>query len=312
MSEQKREAVTVFRPSGSPRAIVQIAHGMAEHRGRYEDFARFLQSQGLLAVTSDHRGHGDRAATEKDLGYFDKNKGWQKCVQDLQELTLQIKQQYPQVPVVLLGHSMGSIMARSYLKRYDSLINGLILSGAPNYNPLAGVGRLAAKTVIALKGGRYRSRFLNSLATGSFNRHIAAPRTEFDWLSKNEENVDAYLADPKCGFVFTAAAFDDLFYGMQDMHDLMRWNLKNPKMPVLFVAGEMDPVTGGKKGLESSAGLLHDAGYQDIETRVFKGLRHEILNEKEKAQVYSEILSWIQRKILNENDGKESHPAEEN
>ena len=112
--------------------------------------------------------------------------------------------------------------------------------------------------------------------------------------------------------MFTAAAFDDLFYGMQDMHDLMRWNLKNPKMPVLFVAGEMDPVTGGKKGLESSAGLLHDAGYQDIETRVFKGLRHEILNEKEKAQVYSEILSWIQRKILNENDGEESHPAEEN
>lgn len=297
MDGQEKIATTLYRPEGQPRAVIQIAHGMAEHRGRYEEFAQFLLSQGMAVVINDHRGHGD-SARDQELGYFAKTKGWQKCVTDLYELMVETKKEYPDIPYILFGHSMGSIMSRSFVKRYDCFLNGLILSGAPNYNPAAGIGKQLAKLIVAAKGDHYRSAFLEKLAQGSFNKKFAPPRTPFDWLSRSPENVDAYIADPKCGFTFTASAYEDLFYGMQDMHDLMRWNLKNPKLPILFVAGEDDPVTGGRKGLESSEQLLRDAGYSDIELRVFKGLRHEILNEAEKDQVYQEILGWLDRKVL--------------
>ena len=297
MDEKQKIATTIYRPKGQPRAIFQISHGMAEHRLRYAEFAQNLAQLGLVVVTSDHRGHGGSAASPEELGYFNKHKGWQKCVNDLYELMIQVKQEYPDVPVILFGHSMGSIMARSFVKRYDALLNGLILCGAPNYNPAASAGRIAAKSIIALKGDHYRSKLLDQLVQGSFNKQIPNPRTPLDWLSKNPDNVDAYIADPLCGFRFTASAFDDMFYGIQDMHDLMRWNLKNPKLPILFIAGGDDPVTGGRKGLESSAATLREAGYDDIEMRVFKGLRHELLNEKEKDQVVAEILDWTARKI---------------
>ena len=152
MDEKQKIATTIYRPDGQPRAIFQISHGMAEHRLRYAEFAQNLAKLGFVVVTSDHRGHGGSAASPEELGYFNKHKGWQKCVNDLYELMIQVKQEYPDVPVILFGHSMGSIMARSFVKRYDALLNGLILCGAPNYNPAASAGRVMAKTIMALKG----------------------------------------------------------------------------------------------------------------------------------------------------------------
>ena len=298
MDERQKEIVTITRPQGTPRAVIQISHGMAEHRRRYDEFAQVLADHGYVVVCSDHRGHGDNVSSAEELGYFDKVKGWQKCVNDLKEITLQIKQEYPDLPVILFGHSMGAIMARSYVKRYDSLINGLILCGAPCYSPTVGAGRILAKLIIAVKGDHYRSKLVDNMVQGPFSKAIPDARTKLDWLSRNEENVQRYMEDPLCGFMFTVSAYDDMFYGLQDMHDLMRWNLRNPKMPILFIAGEDDPVTGGKKGLQASAATMKEAGYEDIEMHVFKGLRHEILNEKEKDLVIQEVLDWLDQKIM--------------
>lgn len=297
MSESKIIAQTIYRPNKKAKAVIQILHGMSEHRKRYEEFAQVLQNQGYVVVINDHRGHGDSVTSSEDYGYFDHEKGWQKVLKDVEEIMQKTKQEYPDIPYIMLGHSMGSLLARSFIKRYDSELDGLILSGAPNYNKLAPIARQLAKLIAAVKGDHYRSRLLDKMSFGAFNEKIASPRTKSDWISKNPDNVDTYLADPACGFVFTARGFEDLLYGMQDMHDLMRWNLKNPKLPILFVAGEDDPCTGGKKGLEDSEKTLREAGYSDIELRVFRGLRHEVLFEEEKEQVVKEILDWLTRKI---------------
>lgn len=286
----------IYRPDDYALGIIQIIHGMSEHSQRYAKFAKFLCKKGFVVITYDHRGHGNTCNSNDELGFFDSQDGWIALVEDAHSITEVVKKEYPpDVPFILFGHSMGSLVARSYLKKYDYELNGLILSGAPNYQMAAPLGIHVAKHMCKKYGEKARSPLLEKLATGSMNDKIANPKTKFDWLSKNEENVQSYINDPLCGFPFTNRGYQDLFWGMCDMHRLKGWKCTKKSLPIFFVAGECDPVTGGNKGLLSSINRLKRAGYTTIFQNVYPQLRHEILNEVEQEQVFNDILQWIMR-----------------
>lgn len=288
-------AYSIYEPKGDPIGLVQIAHGMSEHRKRYVNFANYLLSQGYAVIINDHRGHGESIKDEKELGYFAAKDGWFLAVEDLHQISLLIKEKYPHCPLYLFGHSMGALLARSYLKRYDADLAGLILCGAPNYNSAAPLALLLAKTIKCFRGPFYRSKLLNSLSFGSFNSGIANPKTEFDWLSINEENVKHYQEDPLCSFVFTTNGFIDLLEGMKDMHDASSYRVSQADLPILFVAGAEDPCIGKEKGLKNSIDTLKKAGYHHIESKLYPGLRHEILNELEADQVMQDLNQWLKQ-----------------
>lgn len=298
MIKKQSVVYTVYRPQKEIKAVIEIVHGMMEHRKRYDYFAKALCNAGFLVITYDQRGHGETALSEEDLGFFAKERGWKLLIDDCYDICQLIKKEAADVPFILFGHSMGSIVAHSFIKRYDKEVDGVILSGAPNYSSLIPLGFSMAKMICKVKGDRQRSDLLKEMVVGQFNKKIPNAKTSSDWLSKNEENIENYLKDPLCNFNFTNAGYVDLLFGMKDMHDTLRWNLQNPELPILFIAGQNDPCTGYEKGLNNSVKVLKEAGYQKVERIVYGSLRHEILQEKERDTIISDLIHWIEVEIL--------------
>lgn len=289
-------STSIYYSKSEALATVIVVHGMSEHQVRYAQFAETLSKNGYNVVTYDQRGHGKTANSKKDLGYFGEN-GWQNFVDDLDYVVSQTKKEFSEVPVVLFGHSMGSMVVRSYLKEHDKNIAGVILSGAPNYQGVAKAGLVLAKLVCLFKGEKSFSSLLHNLSVGAFNKAIDSPRTELDWLSYNEDNVDTYINDPLCGFMFTNRGYQNVMEGVIDLHNVIDYRYNNHNLPILFVAGVDDPCTGGEKGLADSIDTLKDIGYKDIEKRIYDRARHEILFEDCSNQVIEDILVWLNNKI---------------
>jgi len=283
--------ITIYRPTVPLKGAVEIIHGMQEHRKRYEEFAEYLRQNGYGVVTFDLPGHGETADNET-LGYFGEENGWDQLIHAAEEIAKLTKKEFPGVPFFMFGHSMGTIVARTWLQQSDEL-DGLILSGAPNYTPAAKAGLPVALAIKAVKGARGYSKTLDKLITGNFNNGIANPKTPVDWLSYNEENVRNYLSDPLNGFPFTIQGYIDEVRGLIRMGDASQYKKVKPELPIMFFAGKDDPCTGGEEGLKSSEETLRKAGYTDIDCKVYEGMRHEILNETGKAAVYSDILNWL-------------------
>ncbi len=289
-------AYTLYRPEGDAKAVVQIVHGMQEHRKRYDDFANYLKDHGYVVVTFDLPGHGESVKEGNPLGYFGEDGGWDHLIDSAYQLMKDVKKEYSDLNYYILGHSMGSMVSRCFIQTYDGEIDGLILSGAPTYNKAAKSGVTVAKSVRAIKGKKGLSKMLDNLATGGFNKGIKDARTELDWLSYNPDNVDAYIADELCGVPFTVQGYIDELEGMIRMADVRKYQVANKDLPIYFFGGEDDPCIGGHKGLSHSVQTLKDAGYNDIETRLYPGMRHETLNEKEHQKVYCDVLEWLNRK----------------
>lgn len=298
MTEKQPVAFTIYRPENQAKAVVQIVHGMMDHRRRYDYFAKALCEAGFGVITYDQRGHGETAASPEELGYFAGERGWKLLISDCLSINELAQKEFPGVPVILFGHSMGSLVSRSFIKRYDSKVQGVVLCGAPCYNKMARMGEKLAGVLSRIRGPKGRSKMLKEIVLGQFNRKVPNAKTDCDWVSRNEENVERYLADPLCQFNFTNRAYEDLMFGMQDMHDTMRWNLQNPTLPILFIVGSDDPCTGGEKGLKDSVKTLREAGYEYIDQHVYAGLRHELLNEKERDQIIADVISWIETLVL--------------
>lgn len=282
--------------SGEAKAIFQIAHGMSEHKERYLPLMEYLCAHGYACVIHDHRGHGESVAAQKDLGYL-YDGGAEALVEDLHQVTEYAKAEFPGKPLVLFGHSMGSMVVRAYLKRYDSELAGLIVCGSPSYNPAARLGRLLAKIIGAVKGGRYRSRLLQQLSFGSFSRRYRAEGSDNAWTSSLRESVQAYDNDPLCGFTFTANGFYHLYGLMLEAYGKTGWQMRQPGLPILFLSGADDPCLINEVKFQKAVSFLRERGYANVDAKLYPGKRHELLNEDIRLTVFEDILTFCEQLV---------------
>lgn len=289
-------AMTMIVPENKEiKGIIQISHGMAEHKERYYPFMKFLTEEGYVTVIHDHRGHGDSIKSEEDLGYFyDTTANY--IVEDLHQVTQEIKQEYPNLPVYLLGHSMGSMVVRCYLKQYDNEIKKLIVCGSPSKNIGAGFGIFLANMIEKFKGDKYRSKLMQRLTFSSYPKKFEKEKKDENcWISSEEGNKEKYNKDKKCGYIFTLNGFQNLYKLVQKTYSKKEWGKKNLGLPIFFIAGDEDPVIGSlQKWIDAYEFLEKEIGYQNMSHKLYKGKRHELLNEDIKEKVYYDILNWIE------------------
>lgn len=289
----------------SIRCIIQIVHGMAEYIERYEEFARFMTDRGFVVVGEDHLGHGKSVGKDGKYGYFCEQDPATVVVRDVHRLKKATAARYSGIPYVIMGHSMGSFITRNYLCHYGAGVDGAVIMGT-GMQPQAVLA--LSKTVAALAekifGSGKEGKILDKLAFGSYNRHIADPRTPFDWLSRDRERVKQYINDPMCGFVFTINGFQTLFELISRLYRPENLERVPGNLPVLFISGDADPVGGYGKGVKKAYMSLRSAGLEDIRIKLYEGGRHELLNETNRQEVMQDIYNWIGKKILHDKAGK--------
>ncbi len=280
------------------RGVVNLAHGMGEHARRYDHVAAALNDAGWAAYIEDHRGHGITARDEDGLGHLADRGGWALLLDDLHRVTLRAQADHPGLPVVLLGHSMGSFLAQQYLFTFPEDLDAMVLSGSSGpAGPIVEAGALLARLERRRLGPRGRSTLLESLVGRGFNRAFEPARTESDWLSRDAEMVDACLADPLCGQVKTTQFYLDLFSGLRVIGQVERVRaVAPPQLPVYLFAGTDDPV-GGADGIASLAAHYQAAGLLDVTIRLYEGGRHEMLNETNRDEVIAELLAWLDTRV---------------
>jgi len=280
--------------NNKPIAVLQIAHGMAEYAERYKHFAEFLTEKGIIIYANDHRGHGKTAKELKEHGFFALNNGWHKVVDDMKILSQIIKEKHPELPFFIFGHSMGSLLTRTYICNSIIIPKGIILSGTSG-NP--GIIRFVAKFIVFLfknfKGKRARAKLLDKMTFGEFNKKIKKPKTPFDWLNTDEGEVNKYINDPLCGQLFTVQFFDDLLTGLGYIFNKKNIALIPKDLPLLMISGKEDPVGDFGKGVEKSYKLYKKAGLKNLTITLYPAMRHEIINEKNKLTVYNDIYNFL-------------------
>ncbi|MCM1144521.1 MAG: alpha/beta hydrolase [Blautia sp.] len=296
--ENKIHAIKWIPDVEKPVCIFQIIHGMAEYIDRYDEFARFLAEKGILVVGEDHLGHGKSVPKGAPYGYFCEQDAANVLVRDVHRLKKIMQEQYPGVLYLILGHSMGSFILRNYLFRYGSGINGAVIVGT-GMQPKGTV--LAAKTITAVQklfcGGKHVGKFIDKLAFGNYNQKFKPARTAFDWLSREEANVDNYIADSLCGFVFTLNGFAALFQLIYNLHDKKNVESMPKELPIMMIAGADDPVGDYGKGVEKVYQSYLDCGMQNVQMKLYEKDRHELLNETDRERVYEDIYRWILQRV---------------
>lgn len=281
--------ITIFEPSEKPKAIVQISHGMAEHKERYYPFMEFLAKKGFVCVINDHRGHGESVKKKEDYGYF-YTENIDYIVDDLHQVTLFAKEKFQSLPVFLFSHSMGTLVSRNYLKKFDGEIEKLVLCGPPTENKLIKFAIFLAKLSKFFGKDNKPNKFLNKLTFGSYNRNLMI---ENEWICSNVETVEKYNDDEKCGFVFTTNGFINLFKLMEGAFNKKGWEVQNPNLKIFVIAGENDPVIQNKKKFEGLVKFLKERGYGNVSSKLYPSMRHEILNEKNNQNVYNDVLDFL-------------------
>jgi len=262
-------------PASQPRGAVQLTHGMGEHVLRYSALAGALAKGGLVVYGQDHRGHGATARSADELGQLGPD-GWTRLVEDIDLLVSRVRDEQPGLPLVLLGHSMGSFAVQQYLLDYNDRVDAVVLTGTTALDLLEPALDLDKPIDLA-----------------AFNAAFEPARTEFDWLSRDEEIVDAYIADPRCGFGIDTDAAKDMFAGARRMADPGQVAAIRPDLPVYIAAGELDPVNANLALLNVLVDRYRAAGLADVTVRTYPGARHEILNETNRDEVVASILDWI-------------------
>lgn len=283
-------------PVEAPRAALLIVHGMSEHIRRYDEFAQYLNTHGILVVGMDNASHGRSRRESEPRGYFGPKDGWNRLIGDIHALRQSIEAQNPGLPLLIMGHSMGSFLARSYAARHGAGIRAFIFMGTAGPNPTLPFGKWLAEREIRKTGGALPSPSLQKLSTGAYNKPFRPNRTAFDWLSREESRVDAYVADADCGFPFTAAGYRDLFQGLIEISQ-KDWAAKVPKAPILLISGLDDPV-GGKEasGVKMVADRLVKEGHA-VELQLYAHARHELINELNRDAVMEDIVAFMNKAL---------------
>ena len=280
-----------FNPNTeTPRALVQISHGMCEYIMRYEGLANYLTGQGYLVFGNDHAGHGGSVETDDDLGLTG---GADAMVDDLYAVGARMRERYPEKKHILLGHSMGSFAARLYAAKYPDGLDALVIVGTGGPDNPTGLGKMLAKLVSRLRGEGYRSALITSIAFGSYNKHFRGEPSQSAWLTRDRAIVEAYDADKYCNYTFTAKGYYDLFDLIGKVSDKAWAGKLHTSLPIRIISGSMDPVGDYGRGVEKVYDRLCDAGVKDVSIKLYEGMRHEIFNEIEKETVYSDLSVWL-------------------
>lgn len=288
-----------WKPAGMPvKGILQIAHGMVEFIDRYDAFARYLAEQGILVVGNDHLGHGGSVSTSEDYGYFCEQDAARVVLRDIHRLKKITQEAHLGVPYFIMGHSMGSFFIRNYLITYGKGIQGAIIMGTGDQPlNLVRAGKKLTEVLAKFKGWRYRSKFVDNLAFGGYNKKFSPGRTGKEWLTRDEQAVDAYVADARCSFRFTLNAYHALFQTLETISQKEELEKMPKDLPVLFVAGEDDPVGDFGKGVERVRKQFKEVGMKELTWIFYPGYRHEILNETGKEKVYKDLEAWLMIQI---------------
>lgn len=285
-----------YVPDFPPRIVFQIAHGMCEYIERYDTFSRFLCSNGILVTGNDHLGHGASVTSKDKWGYFAKKDGYNKVVEDMHELTKITKSLYPNCKYVLLGHSMGSFFTRYYLTKYSNDLDGAVIMGTGYQNKTAlFFGRFLICFIRLFKGWNHRSKLINNIAIGSYNKNWEPSKTHMEWLTKDTNIVNSYISDPACTFNFTLNAYYNMFKCMSKIISIK--HLKNIKsnLPLLLLSGTDDPVGNFGVGVEKVYKSFINSGHNNIDIKMYENDRHELLNEIDRNVVFNDILKWLSR-----------------
>jgi alpha-beta hydrolase superfamily lysophospholipase len=283
-----------WRPEGAPRAVVHIAHGMAEHAARYERLAEALTAAGYVVYANDHRGHGKTAQTDAELGFFARSDGFRRVMRDIEQLVELEKQENPGLPVVLFGHSMGSFLAQALMIERGQDFRAVVLSGSSGKpSALASVGKVVARVERARLGERGKSPFLDKMSFDRFNAAFKPARTGFDWLSRDQAEVDKYIADPRCGFACAASLWVDLLAALSEINTPERQSRVPKDLPVYIFAGSRDPVGENTQSLDQLIGAYRRAGLRSVTHRFYPGGRHEMLNETNRDEVTRDLIAWL-------------------
>ena len=276
------------------KGIIQISHGMCEYIDRYDEFAEYLVSEGYIFAGHDHIGHGDSINVESERGYFAKNNGNECLVKDLYYMTQIIKRRYKNLPYFLLGHSMGSFISRCYIAKYGEELDGVILLGTMGPQWVIDAGIQLADRLIQKKGEMYRSKKLNQLAFEFANMNFEPIKTKYDWTCSVSEVAENHLNDKKMNFIFSVSAFKDLFYLVKYCND-EKYIGDTPKdLPMLIMSGEKDPVGEEGNGVQRVKELYKRIGIKELTFKLYEECRHELLNEKNKFEIYKDIIDWIE------------------
>jgi alpha-beta hydrolase superfamily lysophospholipase len=282
-------------PDGAPRAILVISHGMSEHGARYRRLATEVVGRGVAVYAPDHRGHGMTARTVSDLGFFADSNGFDRVVSDLRTVVDRARADYPGVPYLLLGHSMGSYLVQGYMLRYDDPAAVAMTGSSLNVGFLPSLGRRIARLERLRVGPRKSSWLLTRLSFGAFARTIRGRRTQYDWLSRDPAEVDAYVADPLCGFSATTQLWIDLLDMFPKLADPAEVAKVPADLPLWVASGEKDPVHEGGRGFSALKALYEKRGFTQTTFTLYAGARHELFNETNRADVTADFLSWMDK-----------------
>ena len=288
-AEYTAEGVTQTNAKG----VVQIVHGMCEYKERYEGFIDYLTQNGYIVFAHDHRGHGGSVTANENLGHFGDKKG-EAIVDDAALVTDEIRRLYPGLSVTLFGHSMGSLVVRAYIQKYEEKIDKLIVCGSPSKNSLAGFGLMLNGVISAFRGKKYRSRLMANASTGGGDDKFPGEGKNA-WLTRDKTVVEKYNADEKCNFIFSCNGFSNLLHLVKNAYKKKKYPAKHSDLPIFFMAGADDPVIGSEKKWLEAQQFLRDVGYKNVTGKSYPKMRHEILNELGKEEVYADALAFIEK-----------------
>lgn len=283
----------------NPKMILQIVHGIAEHSARYLDFANSLAEMGIAVFAEDHLGHGETANAKEKLGWFAESGGWQKVIDDVLTLKGIAKEKFPNIPYVLMGHSMGSFLARHIAIQKSNEIDALVLSGTGNQAPpIIALGKIAAKFEgLRLGSPNKGSELINTLAFAAYNKKFAPNKTPYDWLSNDLAEIEKYVLDEKCGFLPTPSIFYDMLTGLSVIGKKSEVEKVKKDLPILIFSGDKDPVGAMGKGVKKVYELYKKAGAQNVTLKLYEGGRHELLNDSYKDEVITDLINWLDENI---------------
>ncbi|TQQ84971.1 alpha/beta hydrolase [Peptacetobacter hominis] len=279
------------------KGVIQIAHGMTETGKRYERFAKFLTERGYIVYINDHRGHGETEQDMEGLGFFAENEGFDLLVKDMKILTDIIKKENQGLPVYLFGHSMGSFASQKYLIDYPDEVRAVVLAGSNgDFGPLIKLALPLLHVIEKIKGARYRSAFIENAVFGANNKKFKEKRTKYDWLSRDEEEVDKYIKDEKCGFMCTVEFYRDFVKGLIYIESDKNLKKLSKSVPIMIISGDADPIGKNGEGVKNLYRRYKKYGVKDVTMKLYPDARHELLNEINRDEIMYDIVRWFNSK----------------